>query len=71
MATFRRTSQILLVAILCNLAATAQSTGASNQSQPPEGWEGGGYVVHQSLEIGYRGSDVTGSQNMGTARSGK
>jgi len=64
MATFRRTSQILLVAILCNLAATAQSTGASNQSQPPEGWEGGGYVVHQSLEIGYRGSDVTGSQNM-------
>lgn len=32
--------------------------------QEPEGWEGFGYVVHQSLELGYRVSDVSGSQQM-------
>jgi len=64
MATFGRTSRLLLTAILCSLAASAQTNTASNQSQPQEGWEGGGYVMHQSLEIGYRGSDVTGSQSM-------
>ena len=64
MATWARTPQILLVVILCNVAASTQTTGTSDQNQTPEGWEGGGYVVHQSLEIGYRGSDVTGSQNM-------
>ena len=64
MATFGRTSRLLLTAILCSLAASAQTNTASNQSQPQEGWEGGGYVMHQSLEIGYRGSDVTGRQSV-------
>ena len=30
----------------------------------PAGTETGGYLIHQSIEIGYRGSDVTGSQAM-------
>ncbi|HEY2913787.1 MAG TPA: hypothetical protein VGK21_10545, partial [Candidatus Angelobacter sp.] len=30
----------------------------------PAGTESGGYLIHQSIEIGYRGSDVTGSQAM-------
>src|SRR5215471_19080232 len=64
MAACPRTPQILLVAILCNLASIAQTTGSSGQSQTPEGVEGGGYVVHQAIELGYRGSDVTGSQPM-------
>jgi hypothetical protein len=59
-----RTLQILLVAIVCNLASSAQTTGSSSQSQTPAGVEGGGYVLHQAIEFGYRGSDVTGSQQM-------
>src|SRR5215467_13042899 len=59
-----RTLQILLVAIVCNLASSAQTAGSSGQSQTPEGLEAGGYVVHQAIELGYRGSDVTGSQQM-------
>lgn len=39
-----------------------QKTG-QNPKQP-EGWEGFGYVVHQSLEFGYRFSDVSGSKQM-------
>jgi len=49
-----------------SIATTAQTAGNNSghdQSQP-EGWEGAGYVVHQSLEIGYRANDVTGSQQM-------
>jgi len=59
-----RTLQVLLIAILCNLASSAQTTGSSPQNQAPEGVESGGYVLHQSIELGYRGSDVTGSQQM-------
>lgn len=32
--------------------------------QQPEGWEGLGYVVHQTMEVGYRASDVSGSKQM-------
>jgi hypothetical protein len=56
-----RTSQLLLLVALLYQAAQAQTSGTNKQ---PEGWESAGYVIHQSIEIGYRGSDVTGSQPM-------
>lgn len=37
---------------------------AGANSQQPEGWEGLGYVIHQTIETGYRFSDVSGSQQM-------
>jgi hypothetical protein len=51
---------------LIHLAAAAQSggSGGGQDQAQPEGWEGVGYVIHQSTEIGYRGSDVIGSQQM-------
>lgn len=42
--------------------ALAQSTG--NPPQAAEGWENGGYLIHQSIEAGFRISDTTGSQEM-------
>jgi hypothetical protein len=56
-----RISQLLLVIVPLSIAAQAQSSGTSQQ---PEGWDRGGYVIHQSMEIGYRVVDVTGSQPM-------
>ena len=50
---------------LASVAATAQTQASSpNQNSAPEGWESGGYAIHQSIEIGYRASDLTGSQQM-------
>jgi hypothetical protein len=65
-AGWLRTRWLLMLIVVIRLSATAQTGGSGpNQSQSqPEGWEGGGYVIHQSIEIGYRGSDVTGSQQM-------
>jgi hypothetical protein len=57
--------QVAVIVLLLKIAATAQTTGNSGQSQPqPEGWENSGYVIHQSTEIGYRASDITGSEQM-------
>jgi hypothetical protein len=56
--------RVLMLAGLLNIAAMAQTTGSSSAPAPPEGWEGGGYVIHQSMEIGYRASDVSGSDQM-------
>jgi hypothetical protein len=49
-----------------NFAARAQTAGnGTGQNQPtPEVWESNGYLVHQSIEIGYRAVDVTGSYQM-------
>ena len=61
-----RLKQLLVIIALLNLAAGAQTAGSNfgqNQAQP-EAWEHGGYVIHQSVEIGYRESDVTGSDQM-------
>ena len=58
--------QLLVIIVLLNLAAGAQTAGSNsgqNQAQP-EAREHGGYVIHQSVEIGYRVSDVTGSVQM-------
>lgn len=61
-----RVQQVAVIVLLLNIAATAQTAGSNpGQSQPqPEGWEGSGYVIHQSTEIGYRASDITGSEQM-------
>jgi hypothetical protein len=59
--------RLLAILLLLNLSASAQSgSGAGDQTPPqqPEGWEHGGYLFHQSIEVGYRGSDVTGSEQM-------
>jgi hypothetical protein len=56
-----RTKLLLLIIVLLSVAAPAQTSGTNQQ---PEGWENNGYVIHQSIEIGYRAADVTGSQPM-------
>ena len=61
-----RMKQIALIVSLWNIAAAAQTAGSNagqSQSQP-EAWESNGYVIHQSIEIGYRSSDVAGSVQM-------
>jgi hypothetical protein len=56
---------ILVNTVVLNIAASAQTAGTTGQSpSQPEGWESGGYVIHQSVEIGYRQSDITGSEQM-------
>ena len=43
----------------------AQSSGASQASPAePEGVTSGGYLIHSSVEVGYRSTDVNGSGNM-------
>jgi hypothetical protein len=58
--------QTAIIVLLCNIAAAAQTAGSNaGQTQPqPEGWENSGYVIHQSLEIGYRVSEISGSEQM-------
>jgi len=58
---------ILLSICLMRCIALAQSSGNGPGSNPPEnsaGWESGGYLIHQSIEAGYRISDTTGSSTM-------
>ena len=59
-----KASAFLMAVVLLHVAAKAQSGGSSGQTQTPEAWEHGGYLIHQSMEIGYRVSDVTGSVPM-------
>ncbi|HEV2397488.1 MAG TPA: hypothetical protein VGS27_11145 [Candidatus Sulfotelmatobacter sp.] len=50
---------------LAGFVAMAQNqNNNSNPNPAPDGWEGGGYAIHQSVELGYRVTDVTGSQQM-------
>jgi hypothetical protein len=64
-STFFRITQLLQTVALLSFAAQAQNQGGTNQNpSQPEGWETKGYVVHQSIEVGYRANDVTGSQQM-------
>jgi hypothetical protein len=58
---------IFLSICLIRCIALAQSSGNDPGSNPPEtsaGWESGGYLIHQSIEAGYRISDTTGSSTM-------
>ena len=65
-ADWLRIQLILLFIIFLSPPARAQTTGGgTNQSQSqPEGWEHGEYVIHQSMEVGYRISDLSGSEEM-------
>ena len=63
--SFRMNLLLVIVVVLLSFTARAQSQGSATQNpSQPEGWETNGYVVHQSVEIGYRANDVTGSQQM-------
>ena len=56
---------LLVTAVLLHVTARAQNGGSGNSpNQTPEAWEHGGYLIHQSMQIGYRVSDVTGSVQM-------
>jgi hypothetical protein len=60
-----RLKRLLVTIALLSVAARAQNQGNANQTQSqPEGWEGYGYVVHQSVDVGYRANDITGSEQM-------
>ena len=59
-----RLHPIVLVVLFLNFSARAQTTATDPSQAEPSEWKLGGYVVHQSVEIGYRTSDVTGSQQM-------
>jgi hypothetical protein len=65
-ANWLRIPPILMIVVLLNFSARAQTVGSgTSQAQAaPEAVERGGYVIHQSIEIGYRASDVTGSEPM-------
>jgi len=45
-------------------APTANPTPAAAPPAEPDGITRGGYLVHQSIELGYRSTDVTGSGDM-------
>jgi hypothetical protein len=57
---------VFAIVVFVNTAARAQTAGSNAGQSPaqPEGLESGGYVIHQSVEFGYRASDVTGSEQM-------
>jgi len=62
---------IVLVVLLCGLMVSspgtllAQSPSAGqNAAGEPDGVTSGGYLIHSSVEVGYRSSDVTGSGDM-------
>jgi len=64
---WRRMNCLPLLVLAVFFAAQAQSPddNSSSQNQPNlEGIEGGGYIVHQSVELGYRVSEVSGSEAM-------
>jgi len=65
-ANWLRIQPILMIVVLLNFSARAQTAGGgTSQAQAaPEVVERGGYVIHQSVEIGYRVSDQTGSEQM-------
>src|SRR5262249_17348415 len=61
-----RLALFLAIGLLFRVTALGQSeekqTDQGTTQQQPS--EGGSYLIHQSVEFGYRGSDVTGSQAM-------
>jgi len=65
-ANWLRIKPILLIVVLLNFSLSAQTPGSGTSPAPatPEVVERGGYVIHQTAEIGYRVSDITGSELM-------
>ena len=62
----RRISSIFVTAMFLHVVTMAQTPGtnSSQTKSQPDGWESNGYLIHQSIEVGYRASDVTGSVQM-------
>jgi len=60
--------QLLAISLLLQVTFFGQSAdNKTDQTSPqpePQPGEGGAYIIHQAIEFGYRGSDVTGSQAM-------
>ena len=65
-ANWLRIPPILVILAFLTFSARAQTAGSATGQAPaaPEALERGGYVIHQSVEIGYRVSDITGSEQM-------
>src|ERR1700754_2242700 len=65
-ASWLRIALILMIVVLWSFSSRAQTPGSGTSQAPaaPEAIERGGYVIHQSVEIGYRASDLTGSEQM-------
>jgi hypothetical protein len=63
--TLVRAALALVLVVSSTGVLFAQSSGAS-QTPPaePDGVTGGGYLVHSSVELGYRSNSVTGSGDM-------
>jgi hypothetical protein len=60
-------SLALVVVLLVSLGVMAKgqtSSGGSSAASQPETVTSGGYVIHQSIEAGYRFTDQTGSSSM-------
>src|SRR6476660_3390054 len=61
----RRTLYSLIWAALLSSLALGQTSGGTAATQPDqEGKQVGGYQVQQSIEVGYRFTDVVGSQQV-------
>src|ERR1700758_4022227 len=61
---FRWLYPFVLTSLSICVSAQTNAGGSGQGSTAPEGWDTSGYTMHQSMEFGYRGSDVTGSQAM-------
>ena len=56
--------QWLLVAVLPGMLSAQSSSAGQNSPSGTEGVNTGGYVMHSSIEMGYRYTDRTGSNDM-------
>ncbi|HKN16649.1 MAG TPA: hypothetical protein VJX47_06885 [Candidatus Sulfotelmatobacter sp.] len=60
-----RSEILLLIIFLLPMSTMAQSPAdAQDQSPEPDGVKSGGYIIHQSIDLGVRDSEVTGSSGM-------
>ena len=61
-----RMQRLFVIIMFLPIAARSQTTGSNAGQSPsqPQGKESGGYLIHQSMEFGYRVSDITGSEQM-------
>ena len=56
---------IMLIVFFLPVSTFAQSPAdTQDQTSEPEGVKSGGYIVHQSIDLGVRDSEVTGSRGM-------
>ncbi len=55
---------VLLIAMSSALLWAQSASGNQNPSGEPEGITSGGYLIHSSVELGYRTNDINGSGDM-------